>query len=109
MGNITKALLNYQPHANYCIIDNSNKMLDLAESNLPMFSVDVDCWDILAEYPKSFNIIHSHGVLEHFEDEQKDAMRQQEEGGDYEGHIFSSIEEVDNWVTFIKTGNHKVL
>jgi len=44
-----------------------------------------------------------------YEDESKDAQRQQDEKGDYEGHIFSSIEEVDNWINYIQTGNHKVL
>jgi len=43
-----------------------------------------------------------------YEDESKDYESVKEEGGK-EKHIFNSVEEVDNWLTYIKTGNHKVL
>jgi len=44
-----------------------------------------------------------------YEEEQKHAEEMQEEQGSYDGHIFASIEEVDNWVTYVETGNHKIL
>lgn len=68
MGNITKALMDYQPNAFYHLIDNSNSMLDLAEKNIDTFNISIKCWDILSEYPLTFDVIHSHGVLEHFND-----------------------------------------
>lgn len=43
-----------------------------------------------------------------YEDESKDYESVKEEGGK-EKHIFNSVEEVDNWLTYIQTGNHKVL
>ena len=43
-----------------------------------------------------------------YEDESKDYESRKEEGGNAE-HIFNSVEEVDNWLTYIQTGNHKVL
>lgn len=43
-----------------------------------------------------------------YEDESKDYETRKEESGDAE-HIFNSVEEVDNWLTYIQTGNHKVL
>ncbi len=44
-----------------------------------------------------------------YEDESKDYESMKEEGGKTEHHIFCSIEDVDNWLTYIQTGNHKVL
>lgn len=70
MGNITKALMYVNQHANYTLIDNSNEMLDLAEQNLDTLNLNIECWDILTPYPERFDLIHSHGVLEHFSDDE---------------------------------------
>lgn len=68
IGNITKVLMCVQPNNNYTLIDNSNLILDLVEQHLDTLHINIDCWDILNKYPAKFDLIHSHGVLEHFED-----------------------------------------
>lgn len=44
-----------------------------------------------------------------YEDESRHAEEMQREEGHYNGHIFASIEEVDNWINYVETGNHKIL
>lgn len=70
LGNITKSLLKTYPHCRYKIIDNDSKIIYLAIDHLDAIMVEWDLFDITMPFPYNQNcdIIHSHGVLEHFSD-----------------------------------------
>jgi SAM-dependent methyltransferase len=70
-GNITRALADKRPDLTYQMLDIDPDMLQLAEEN----TAHVNHREVRLEslFAPSFNekaIIHSHGVLEHFSDEE---------------------------------------
>lgn len=69
-GNITRILREMTTYskANYTLIDNCPKMLSLAIQNNPVHSCKFMCANIL-DVSQESDLIHSHGVLEHFRDE----------------------------------------
>jgi len=68
IGNITKMLIKYNPYSFHNLIDSSSSILDLANNHLRNTNgrYDLTQWDILEPYKIKFDLIHSHGVLEHF-------------------------------------------
>lgn len=74
IGTITKALMNYSSLDNYTVIDNDQLMLELTKKNLE-HSPEADFViyiqdDIRNAYNVQGKIAHSHGVLEHFSDQE---------------------------------------
>jgi SAM-dependent methyltransferase len=68
-GNITRILREMQSDRRwYSLIDNCPKMLSLAIENNPSPNCNFTCADILKQIPADSDLIHSHGVLEHFSD-----------------------------------------
>ena len=73
-GNITKMVRQYHLYKNFTLIDSCPKMLSLAIENNPIMNCNFVCADVT----KNINIplemdrtvIHSHGLLEHFNDEE---------------------------------------
>lgn len=70
IGSITKALIMKQRMVEYCVVDSDKEMLALTHNNLNMSGMQVkyllsdirqDCW--------WGDVAHSHGVLEHFSNE----------------------------------------
>lgn len=71
-GNITKAILEYKPNSRHLCIDNDNEMIQLAVQNLSNYKQCIlSVADILNPTIRvnKGTLIHSHGVLEHFNDE----------------------------------------
>lgn len=70
IGSCTKALMKHVK-AKHLLLDNSHAMLKLAEKNLGTGNYHLLHHDITKPLPfrAKFDVIHSHGVLEHFEDE----------------------------------------
>ena len=70
IGNISKILYQRLPTCNYLLYDNSHKILDLCKDNIGT-NVGVTYYNILKELPDvKIDLIHSHGVLEHFNDKE---------------------------------------
>lgn len=71
-GNISKAIAERLPNSKLLIIDNCEKMLKLAEENVPKgisFTLDIFSMDTHWAYLREEgSIVHSHGVLEHYSD-----------------------------------------
>ncbi len=68
-GNITKILREYVPNAKFTLFDSCPKMLSLAVENNPTDNSKFYCADITKRYcisTSSKSVVHSHGVLEHF-------------------------------------------
>lgn len=61
---VTKSL--YRNNINFKVIDNNSKMLELTSINLKGLSVTKELCDIRKLLKEDFDIIYSHGVLEHF-------------------------------------------
>lgn len=67
-ANTTRALIENEIYGHYCY-DNSWTMLDLARKNIGKADVLFHYHDILKPMPpRRYDLIHSHGVLEHFSD-----------------------------------------
>jgi len=69
-GNISRLLQARVGRAYHHLFDNSNKMLELASQNVVSSMSYIKNHDIIHPYKGTlkFDIIHSHGVLEHFSD-----------------------------------------
>ncbi len=72
LGNITKALIRENKNCQYKIIDNKSDIIELAIKHIDCSVVDWDLFDITMPFPynERCDLIHSHGVLEHFSDDQ---------------------------------------
>jgi len=69
-ANITRALKELRPESKYIVVDNDDKMLGLAASNLREWpSIAARQLDIRYDEMPKADIVHGHGVLEHFDDE----------------------------------------
>lgn len=62
ISNITKLIMNN--NSEFSVIDNNTNMLKLSRSNLNK-NINYILLDITKRYNKNFDLIHSHGVLEH--------------------------------------------
>ena len=70
-GNITRILREMQGSGKfYHLTDSCPQMLGLAVENNPMPNCLFSCSDALRHVPSDCSLIHSHGLLEHFHDEQ---------------------------------------
>lgn len=69
-GNITKILrgMNFYPGCSYTLIDSCPLMLGLAVRNNPSARCNFICGDV-REVSRQSDLIHSHGLLEHFSDD----------------------------------------
>lgn len=72
IGTISKLLINDNVGLKHYLIDNSREMLNLTHQNLTNLEFEMYLHNILKpfEFVDKLDLIHSHGVLEHFEDEQ---------------------------------------
>jgi len=61
---VTKFL--YKTNVHFKVIDNCRKMIELSSLNLKDRSVSKELHDIRNPLKETFNLIYSHGVLEHF-------------------------------------------
>ena len=61
---MTKSL--YRNNINFKVVDNNRKMLELTAINLKGTQVTKELNDIRKPLKERFDIIYSHGVLEHF-------------------------------------------
>lgn len=61
---VTKSL--YRNNTQFTVADNNRKMLELSEINLKGTPVKKKLWDIRKQLKRRFDVIYSHGVLEHF-------------------------------------------
>ena len=71
IGSITKYFLKKLPYNKYTVIDNDVQMLGLTAKNFQDViseNVIIQLFDITFPYFQTGDIIHSHGVLEHFDD-----------------------------------------
>lgn len=72
MGTVTKLL---ESKGNFTLIDNCPKMLELCKENIQSKQkIKLVQHDITQKYNKKFNLIFSHGVLEHFDVQQVDKI-----------------------------------
>jgi len=72
-GNITRLLREMRDRKNasyFHLVDNCPKMLSLAIENNPTFNCTFSCKDVVLFEMDPTHVIHSHGLLEHFEDAQ---------------------------------------
>ena len=74
IGSITKQLIRFDNTKRYMLLDNSNDMIELSRRNLTEEVKSVTINHILHDirYPIGLHekvLIHSHGVLEHFSDD----------------------------------------
>jgi trans-aconitate methyltransferase len=86
-GSITKALFS-RVGGRHLLIDNDKKMLDMARSNIDNNEIAYSLQNALRlNITKRVNVIHSHGVLEHFKDKEiKKILDNQLEYADYVMH-----------------------
>jgi SAM-dependent methyltransferase len=70
-GTISHSLADYCQRHNvkYLATDIDPAMVDIAKSRLWDLDVSVFRMDALAEHPALADVVHSHGMLEHFDDE----------------------------------------
>jgi len=73
---VTKSL--YRNNIHFKVTDNNKKMLELSEINLKGTTIKPELWDIRKPLKEKFDVIYSHGVLEHFNlNEIKQIIRRQ--------------------------------
>lgn len=72
-GNITRALRELEPDSYFSLVDNCPKMLSLAIENNQSPNCQFSCADVSkyshVSWDVNHSVVHSHGVLEHFSDE----------------------------------------
>ena len=64
ISNITKLIIDSYKECTYWVTDKDSDMLKLSELNIKK-KIKYILFDILNQFDKKFDIIHSHGVLEH--------------------------------------------
>lgn len=70
IGSITKLLMRQDPHRHHTLVDISVPMLRLTSTNLGEGNYTLYRHDITRPFHQTgFDVAHSHGVLEHFRDE----------------------------------------
>lgn len=68
IGTITRALIERGVQARFAVLDNCPKMLGMARDNLPdTVRRHLDDLRFFVNHGENVDVIHSHGVLEHFD------------------------------------------